>query len=97
MNYNARTYFTEREHDDVKGFTVLKAEDGDYHIAEKWLKEDGDDRWLDYWVPESDLMDRVDDGLCEAKGSLTDEQFEAVCREVDWYTEQFESPEGATA
>jgi len=97
MNYDSRTYFSENEYDDVKGFTILNAKNGDYHIAEKWLKEDGDDRWLDYWVPESDLMDRVDDGLCEPKGTLTDEQFEAVCREVDWYTEQFESAEGATA
>jgi hypothetical protein len=106
MHYDARRYFTEDEYDDVKGFTLLKARDGDYHIAEKWLastdeagesektaSQISDDRWLDYWVPESDLVDRVEDGLCEPKATLTDEQFEQVCKKVGWYTEQFESEE----
>jgi hypothetical protein len=97
MDHQPRTYFTENEYDDVKGFTVLKVESGDYHIAEKWLKENGDDCWLDYWVSESDLSDRVDDGLCEPKGKLTDAQFQEVCREVDWYLEQFETTRTMTA
>jgi hypothetical protein len=96
--HDTRQYFTENEYDDVKGFTVLTASDGEYHIAEKWLKPDGDDVWLDYWVPASDLDVRVDKGHCEPKAKLTTGQFEAVCREVGWYTEQFEdSSNEATA
>jgi|APHM01.1.fsa_nt_gi hypothetical protein len=95
MEHDKQTYFTENEYDDVKGFTILAAGEGEYHIAEKWLKDDGDDVWLDYWVPESDLLERATEGLCEAKAKLTDEQFEAVCQKVDWYTEQFEEAEEA--
>lgn len=99
MEYEPQTYFTEHEYDDVKGFSVLSAEDGEYHIAEKWLRsgEEQDDVWLDYWVPESDLMDRIADDLCEAKASLTDEQYEQVCQKVGQYTEQFEEPDPITA
>lgn len=90
MEYESRTYFVESEYDDVKGFTVLKADDGEYHIAEKWLaSEDNDnseDKWMGYWVPESDLIDRVERGECEPKGKLTDEQFAKVCEMVEWYT-----------
>lgn len=97
MEYEERTYFAENEFDDVKGFTVLKAKDGKYHIAEKWLATDDnratEDSWIDYWIPEDQLIERhnseTDEGepLCEPKGKLTDEQFEAVCEMVGWYTD----------
>lgn len=91
MEHKERTYFTENEYDDVKGFTVLKTQDGEYHIAEKWLKSgEQEDVWLDYWIPESDLLSRVDEGLCEPKGTLTDEQYAAVCENVGWYTDEQE-------
>jgi len=92
MEYESGTYFTENEFDDVKGFTVLKADSGEYHIAEKWLAsnasgdDSGEDKWMDYWVPESDLLDRVESGDCDPKGTLTDDQFNAVCEAVEWYT-----------
>ena len=84
MEYEAKTYFAEEEYDDVKGFTVLEAKDGEYHIAEKWLASQNDDEnasndtWIDYWIPESDLLDRVEDGHCNPKGKLTDEQYDGV-------------------
>lgn len=88
MEHEPQTYFTENEQDDVKGFTILAAQDDQYHIAEKWLKEDGDDVWMDYWIPEAQLLSRVSDGACEPKAELTDEQFEMVCEMVGWdYTE----------
>jgi hypothetical protein len=97
MEHTARTYFTENGHEDVKGFTILKAQDGKYHIAEKWLKSEDNHTWLDYWISEKDLESRIEDNLCEESGTLTDEQFKAVCQNVDWYTEQFETPVSSTA
>lgn len=95
MEHDKRSYFEENEYDDVKGFTVLKADDGEYHIAEKWLaSEDNDrseDKWMDYWIPESDLLDRIEEGFCEFKGKLTDDQFAAVCEAVEWYTGEVEA------
>lgn len=101
MEHEDKTYFAENEYDDVKGFTILKAKDGEYHIAEKWLASsaseadsDGEgssppenDTWIDYWIPESDLLSREEDGDCEKKGKLTDEQYEKVCESVEWYTD----------
>lgn len=84
MEYEPRQFFSENEHDEVKGFTILQAKDGKYHIAEKWLKEDGDDKWMDYWVPESDLLPRVEREECEPAATLSDEQFEGVCKMVGW-------------
>jgi hypothetical protein len=84
MKYEKQQFFSENQHDSVKGFTVLQAKDGKYHIAEKWLKEDGDDKWMDYWVPESDLHNRTERGDCEPAAMLTDEQFEGVCKKVGW-------------
>lgn len=93
MEYESRQFFKEHEHDEVKGFTVLQAKDGKYHIAEKWLAADADadaespsasDKWLDYWISESDLLPRIERGECEPAATLSDTQFEKVCRKVDW-------------
>lgn len=84
MEHEPRQFFNENDHDEVKGFTVLQAKNGKYHIAEKWLKEDGDDKWMDYWVPEADLNRRIEQEKCEASASLSDEQFEGVCKKVGW-------------
>ena len=106
MEYDKQTYFTENEYDDVKGFTILKTHKGNYHIAEKWLasdKEEADSKfasetvWLDYWIPESDLQERVSEGLCEEKAKLTDEQYDAVCERVGWYTDEEQTSEKAAA
>jgi hypothetical protein len=78
MEYETKTYFGEEEQDDVKGFTVLATDDGEYHIGEKWLKENGDSIWMDYWIPEAQLLRRVEDGACTPKGQLSDEQFAQV-------------------
>jgi hypothetical protein len=89
MKYESRQFFKEHEHDDVKGFTVLQAKDGKYHIAEKWLassdsEADREDKWMNYWVPESDLLPRVESGDCEPAATLSDDQFEGVCKMVGW-------------
>jgi len=81
MEYEQKQFFKENEYDDVKGFTVLDASDGKYHIAEKWLDADHDE-WMDYWVPEGDLLARVESGDCEPTAMLTAEQFEAVCKKA---------------
>lgn len=93
MEHEAKTYFAEQEYDDVKGFTVLKAKDGRYQIAEKWLKEEGESRWISYWIPESDLLSRIEQGHCEPKGKLTDEQFEGVCKMVGFRAKSAEEVE----
>lgn len=82
MEYEPKTYFDEQEEQSVKGFTVLSVGAGgdEYHIAEKWTKEDGDGEWVRYSIPEAQLLSRVSDGACEPKGKLTDEQFEQVCQ-----------------
>jgi len=84
MEYEQKQFFTENEMDDVKGFTILQAKNEQYHIAEKWLSatEDGEDKWLDYWIPEGDLLARVVDGDCEPSTTVSDQQFEKICKRV---------------
>lgn len=83
MEHNEKTYFTENAQDDVKGFTIIgtSASEG-YHIAEKWLKDEGDDVWVQYWIPEAQLTQRIKDGACEPKAELSDKQYEQVCEMV---------------
>jgi putative SOS response-associated peptidase YedK len=97
MEYNTRTYFAEKEQDDVKGFTIINTNpnEGTYHIAEKWQREGDEDTWLDYHINEAQLLRRVRDDMCEAKAHLTDEQYEAVCGEVGWG--EYTKGVGATA
>lgn len=86
MEHETKTYFTEHEQDDVKGFTIIATDESDskYHIAEKWLSDEGEDTWMDYWIPEAQLLARVDDGACEPKAQLTDEQYAQICELVGW-------------
>lgn len=84
MKYEQSQFFTENEYDDVRGFTILEAQDGKYHIAEKWLKDNNEDAWIDYWVSESDLLSRVENNACEPHAMLTNDQFEKVCKNVGW-------------
>ena len=87
MEYDKKTYFTENAQDDVKGFTIIgtSASEG-YHIAEKWLASDdtkgssrSEDVWVQYWIPEAQLNQRVKDGACEPKAELSEKQYEKVC------------------
>lgn len=84
MEYERKTYFKEHDYDNVKGFTILETKDGRYHVGEKWLKEEGDDRWIDYWISEDELLARVEEDACEPLGTLSDGQYEAVCEAVGW-------------
>lgn len=98
MEYEPRQYFKEHECESIKGFTVLEAKNGRYHIAEKWLaSEDPEssretDKWMNYWVPESDFLSRVEADKCEPVGKLTDEQYEGVCKMVGWRYDEGETP-----
>lgn len=85
MEYDTRTYFTENESDEVKGFTVIDTNEDseEYHIAEKWSRAESEDKWLQYWIPESRLMARVEADKCEPKAELSDEQYETVCDKID--------------
>ena len=85
MEYDTRTYFEENEADDVKGFTIIytNEESDEYHIAEKWSREDTEDKWLQYWIPESQLLSRVESGKCDKRATLTQEQYEKVCEAID--------------
>lgn len=83
MEYEPKTYFTEIEQDDVKGFTILATDEKmGYHVAEKWIRESEDSTWVQYWVPEPQLHERVKDGACKPKAKLSDEQYEQVCEYV---------------
>lgn len=94
MEYEAQTFFGEEEYDCVTGFTILEAQNGRYHIAEKWHADKDEessatgDRWISYWIPEADLLGRIEKGHCEKKGTLTDEQFRAVCDNLGHSTEE---------
>ena len=93
----ARTYYTENEYDDVKGFTILDAKDDHLHIAGKWLRSgDEEDRWLDYNIPRSQLAERLDKDLAEHRGTISQEQYEAVCRATG-REEYLASPEAQPA
>jgi hypothetical protein len=86
MEYERKDYFEESEADDVNGFVIVAVEDGRYHIAEKWFKESAEEgTWLDYWIDESALLGRVEDGKCSKRAQVTDEQFDGICRKIDWY------------
>lgn len=80
MEYDNRTFFKEHEEDDVKGFTVLRVNEDAYHIGEKWLahNDEDEDVWVQYVIPESQLLRRVEAGECEPVGQLSDEQFDKV-------------------
>lgn len=86
MEYDTRTYFEENEADDVKGFTVIDTNEDseEYHIAEKWTKEDAENKWLHYWIPEAQLLARVEQGACKAKAQLTERQYGKVCDMIDY-------------
>jgi len=92
MKYDAQTFFTEEEYENVSGFTVLAAREGRYHIAEKWEKDSGQDRWIAYGVPASDFEQRVARGACEQKAELTEEQYSAVCEKVNFRYDKGETP-----
>lgn len=86
MEYSTKTYFVENEEPLVKGFSIVAVspENGNYQIVEKWARdeEDGGPKWVQYTIPEAQLLSRVRDGSCEKKGKLTDEQYEAVTDNV---------------
>lgn len=85
MEYELRAFFKENDDTSVKGFVVIEINEqhGTYRLAEKWLRDDGSSKWVAYQVPESQLLDRLDDDLCEHAGSVTEEQFEQVCENTD--------------
>jgi hypothetical protein len=84
MTYTAADYFTEHEADGVRGFTIIETGADRYHIAERWQREGQSDTWLDYWIEADALTDRIEGGACEPDGSLSTEQFEAVCENTSW-------------
>ena len=83
MEHDIRAFFTEHADEEVTGFAVIEAKNGQYRLAEKWNKPDGEPSWVTYWVPEAQLLQRERSGQCERSGSLTEEQFEAVCENTD--------------
>lgn len=90
MEYPRRTYFAEHEEESVKGFTIIKAQDGKYHLAEKWRRDGAEDKWIQYWITEEELLARVEDDKCEAKAKISPEQFKQVCEFVGFYEEEAE-------
>lgn len=82
MEFEQGDYLTDTEEDCVKGTTVLGIDDGGYHLAEKWLREEKDDIWIQYHVSEAEMEKRVESGSIVRKGSLTDEQFAQVAELV---------------
>jgi hypothetical protein len=97
MEYDTRTYFEENGADDVKGFTIIgqDADTEEYHIAEKWVRDSAEDTWVDYYIPEAQLLSRVRDGDCKAKATLSEEQYETVCDKAGWRETYIESAVGS--
>lgn len=97
MEHETGTYFREHEQTDVKGFTIIGTVESsdEYHIAEKWIanadEDDSgeassppeNDSWVAYHIPAASLQDRISTDKCEPVGTLSDEQFAAVCEKVD--------------
>lgn len=80
MEYNIKTYFEEKEDESVKGFSVidLNQESEQYRIAEKWVRDSSDATWVQYWIPEERLLERVACDKCSPKGSLSQEQYSKI-------------------
>lgn len=80
MEYNTKTYFDEKDDESVKGFSVIDVNQASerYRIAEKWVRDTTEDTWVQYWIPEERLLERVAGGKCSPKGSLTEEQYQKI-------------------
>lgn len=85
MEYDTRTYFDEQEEESVNGFVVIGSdeESEEYHLAEKWNREDKEAKWIQYWIPQEQLARRVEQDKCEPKAELSQKQYEKVCDNID--------------
>ena len=83
MKHEIGTYFAENGDPTVPGFTIIEHGDGQYRIAEKWKRGDGPDTWVTYWIDTAVLAERTRQGTCTEKGTVSDEQFEAICQKTD--------------
>lgn len=72
-----QTYYRD-EADDVKGFVVIETGDEGYRVAEQrngeWVKP--------FWMPESELRERIESGSANRAGKLSSDQYLRVCEEV---------------
>lgn len=82
-DHDTKEFFTELADNEVTGFVIIETGRGQYRLAEKWKRADDEPKWVTYWVPAHQLESRLEDGLCEKKGTVSDEQFEAVCKKTD--------------
>lgn len=92
QRFETKDFFAEFEDPTVPGFFVIEVSDGDgpcrdradaqgaYRIAEKWNSPNAETTWLTYWIPESKLQKRVDEGKCELISKATDKQFEGALK-----------------
>jgi len=80
MEYNIKTYFEEKDDESVKGFSVIDVnqESEQYRIAEKWVRDTAADTWVQYWIPEERLLERVSLDKCAPKGSLSADQYQKI-------------------
>lgn len=82
MEYNQKHYF--REHGDatVDGFTIVETSEDQYRVAEQWERND-EPMWADYWIDESELLDRIERDVVEPVGEISDDQFDKLCKVAD--------------
>jgi hypothetical protein len=74
----AQTYFRDDDAPDIDGFTIIEESDDAVRIAEK---RDGE--WAKpYWMPKSELQERLDSGLATRVGTISSDQYMRVCQSV---------------
>lgn len=80
MDFQPRDHFAEHDDPDVERFTIIDESDVMYQIAEKSDHATAYSGFLQYWIPKGKLTERVEDGLCEKVGQVSEEQLEKLER-----------------
>lgn len=84
MQFDTGTLFKEHDDSEVTSSIVIETSDEEgYRMAERWTPTFGEPRWVTYWLPEDDLLVRLETGQFEERGTVSDEQFEQVCQHAD--------------
>lgn len=84
MEYNTRDYFKEHADPLVKGFTIVDTDPSEgYQIAELFRRNGSENRWIQYWIQEETLIDRVVGGHCEKTGRVSEEKFTTIKSNFD--------------
>jgi len=80
MELERGTFLSEHDDDTVSGMAIIETdpEIDKYRIAEKWERGPDDEVWNTYWLAESMLQERIDEGSVSVKGQLSDKQLNGI-------------------